>query len=89
MVLPQLTHLFSNSMGHPAKAWMQVTTRPFFFDMTIGIFVSQQISEAFVLCRLRAAGKPHEVVITAVARKLVTIVNALCKSGQTWTYHTV
>lgn len=32
--------------------------------------------------RLRAAGKPHKVVITAVARKLVTIVNALIKSGQ-------
>ncbi len=35
--------------------------------------------------RLRAAGKPHKVVITAVARKLVTIVNALCKSRETWT----
>lgn len=34
--------------------------------------------------RLREAGKPHKVVITAVARKLVTIVNALVKSGQTW-----
>jgi transposase len=34
--------------------------------------------------RLRAAGKPHKVVITAVARKLVTIANALCKSRQTW-----
>ncbi len=34
--------------------------------------------------RLRAAGKPHKVVITAVARKLVTIVNALCKSRQKW-----
>jgi len=34
--------------------------------------------------RLRAAGKPHKVVITAVARKLVTIVNALCKSRQNW-----
>lgn len=30
--------------------------------------------------RRRAAGKPHKVVITAIARKLVTIVNALCKS---------
>lgn len=30
--------------------------------------------------RLRAAGKPHKAVITAVARKLVTIANALCKS---------
>jgi transposase len=34
--------------------------------------------------RRRAAGKPHKVVITAVARKLVTIVNALCKSRQNW-----
>lgn len=29
--------------------------------------------------RLRAAGKPHKVFITAVVRKLVTIANALCK----------
>jgi transposase len=35
--------------------------------------------------RLRAAGKPHKVVITAVARKLVTIANALCKSRLKWT----
>ncbi|MBO9398120.1 hypothetical protein J7400_15640 [Shimia sp. R9_2] len=34
--------------------------------------------------RLRDAGKPHKVVITAVARKLATIVNALIKSGQKW-----
>ena len=34
--------------------------------------------------RLRAAGKPHKVVITAVARKLITIVNALVKSDQKW-----
>ena len=34
--------------------------------------------------RLLAAGKPHKVVITAVARKLVTILNALIKSGQKW-----
>ena len=34
--------------------------------------------------RLRDAGKPHKVVITAVARKLVTIANALCKSRQKW-----
>jgi transposase len=35
--------------------------------------------------RLRASGKPHKVVITAVARKLVTIANALCKERQRWT----
>ncbi|TJZ90663.1 IS110 family transposase [Paracoccus gahaiensis] len=34
--------------------------------------------------RLRHAGKPHKVIITAVARKLVTIANALCKSRQKW-----
>lgn len=39
--------------------------------------------------RLRTAGKPHKVVITAVARKLVTIVNALVKSGQKWSIQAV
>lgn len=34
---------------------------------------------------LRAASKPHKVVITAVARKHVTIANALCKSRLKWT----
>lgn len=34
--------------------------------------------------RLRKAGKPHKVIITAVARKLVTIANSLCKSSQKW-----
>ena len=35
--------------------------------------------------RLRRAGKPHKVIVTAVARKLATIANALCKSRQKWT----
>jgi len=34
--------------------------------------------------RLRDAGKPHKVIVTAVARKLVTIANALCKSRRMW-----
>ena len=34
--------------------------------------------------RLRQAGKPHKVVITAVARKLLSIANAICKSQQMW-----
>lgn len=33
---------------------------------------------------LRKAGKPHKVIITAVARKLVAIANALFKSRQKW-----
>lgn len=42
-----------------------------------------RVLKTFVDC-LRAAGKPHKVVITAVARKLTTIANALVKSGQKW-----
>ena len=34
--------------------------------------------------RLRNKGKPHKVVIIAVARKLITIANVLCKTGQKW-----
>lgn len=34
--------------------------------------------------RLRRTGKPHKVIITAVARKLATIANALCKKRQKW-----
>lgn len=34
--------------------------------------------------RLRKAGKPHKVIITAVARKLATIANALCRSRKPW-----
>ena len=33
---------------------------------------------------LRDKGKPHRVVVMAVARKLITVVNALCKSRQSW-----
>jgi transposase len=39
--------------------------------------------------RPRTAGKPHNVIITAVARKLVTIANAPCKSRQIWESHGV
>lgn len=35
--------------------------------------------------RLRKAGKPHKVTITPVARKVVTIADAPCKSRQKWT----
>lgn len=34
--------------------------------------------------RLRAAGKPAKVILTAVARKLVVIANAVVRSGQPW-----
>lgn len=34
--------------------------------------------------RLRKAGESHKVIVTAVARKLVIIANALCKSRREW-----
>ena len=34
--------------------------------------------------RHQKAGKPHKVIITAVARKLVTLANALCTKRQKW-----
>jgi len=37
--------------------------------------------------RLRKAGKPHQVIVIAVARKLVTIANALCKNRRKWVAH--
>ncbi len=35
--------------------------------------------------RLEAAGKRPKVILTAVARKLLTIANAILRSGQPWT----
>ncbi|MGB3315694.1 MAG: IS110 family transposase, partial [Albidovulum sp.] len=35
------------------------------------------------------AGKPHKIIITAVARKLVTLANALCKKRQKWAHSTL
>jgi transposase len=34
--------------------------------------------------RLKAAGKPAKVILTAVARKLVVVANALLRNGQPW-----
>ena len=34
--------------------------------------------------RLRAAGKPAKVVLTAVARKLLTVANAVLRTGRPW-----
>ncbi|WP_206338581.1 hypothetical protein [Antarcticimicrobium sediminis] len=34
--------------------------------------------------RMRKHGKPHKVVIIAIARRLITIANAMLKTGETW-----
>jgi len=40
---------------------------------------------AAVFERLTAAGKPAKVALVAIMRKLVVILNAMLKAGQTWT----
>lgn len=34
--------------------------------------------------RLKERGKPHKLVIVAIARRLITIANAILKTGETW-----
>lgn len=34
--------------------------------------------------RLKERGKPHKVIIIAIARRLITIANAIIKTGETW-----
>lgn len=36
--------------------------------------------------RLKERGKPHKLVIIAVARRLVTIANAILKNGASWSH---
>ena len=36
--------------------------------------------------RLKERGKPHKFAIVAVARRLVTIANAILKSGALWSH---
>lgn len=34
--------------------------------------------------RLKKRGKPHKLVVVAIARRLITIANAILKAGETW-----
>lgn len=36
--------------------------------------------------RMKEHGKPHKVVIIAIARRLITIANAILKTGENWRY---
>lgn len=55
------------------------TLRPVSYQAALVASHHNPVLKAFA-ARLRDGGIPHKVVMTAVARKLVTIVNALCKS---------
>jgi transposase len=37
--------------------------------------------------RLKERGKPHKLIIIAIARRMVTIANAIIKSGTPWQVH--
>ena len=37
--------------------------------------------------RLKGRGKPHKLVIVAIARRLVTIANAILKTSSSWSCH--
>ena len=39
--------------------------------------------------RLRRSGKPAKVALTACARKLLTVLNAMLKTSTAWTQNTV
>jgi mannosyltransferase len=38
LTLPQLNHLFSSSLGDPDKSWMQATTFPIFYNISLGAY---------------------------------------------------
>lgn len=42
----------------------------------------------FAAKRLKKKGKPHKLVIIAIARRLVTIANAVLKNGTPWHHQT-
>ena len=37
--------------------------------------------------RLKERGKPHKLAIVAIARRLVTIANAILKTSSSWSCH--
>ena len=51
---------------------------------TLAVNIPYRGSNGGFADRLRKAGKPHKVIITAVARKRGTIANALCRNRQKW-----
>lgn len=81
--LAPIAHDSSAMRGKRAIDGGRRLLRHVIFQAALGASHHNPVLKAFA-DRLRAAGKPHKVVITAVARKLVTIVNALCKSRQKW-----
>ena len=68
-----------------AKARLDVAVRP------MGALVATRwnpVIRAFYQ-RLRAAGKPAKVALVACMRKLLTILNAMARSGTTWRHATL
>lgn len=81
--LAPIAHDSGAMRGKRAIAGGRRLLRHVMFQAALVASIHNPVLKAFA-DRLRAAGKPHKVVIIAVARKLVAIVNALCKSRQKW-----
>lgn len=82
--LAPVAHDSGTLRGKRAIAGGRRALRHVMFQAALVAAYHNAIMKAFA-DRLRKAGKPHKVIITAVARKLATIAKALCKSGQKWT----
>ena len=79
--LAPIAHDSGASRGKRAIAGGRHALRHVLFQAALVASTHNQTLKAFAE-RLRAKGKPHKVVIVAVARKLIVIANALCKSGK-------
>lgn len=84
--LPRIAHDSGTMRGTRAIGGGRRLLRHFMFQAARVASHHNPVPKTFA-DRLRAAGKPRKVVIIAVARKLVTIANALVKSGQNWAPH--
>ncbi len=81
--LAPIAHDSGARRGKRASAGGRRLLRHVMFQTALVASQHHPVLKAFA-DRLRAAGRPHELVITAVARKLVTIANAVCRSRQKW-----
>jgi len=79
-----IAHHIGAMRGKRAIAGGQRLLRHVMFQAALVASYHNPVLKAFA-GRLRAAGKPHKVIITAVARKLVTIANAMCNARHRWT----
>ena len=90
---PQVSQAWPRSPGSPADG---LDTPSFGEDapQSAGPFICRPVAARInpdmkaTYRRLRAAGKPAKLALTAVMRKLIVLANALLKANRTWTSKT-